>query len=152
MGLDSMLFPFMAIAFYAIFARPPHAKPIAVTGFICALAVFFLWQIDHKIVLFSKYGTIDFSRAGLLIAGSFPWVLLLPQAVLGAMKNRREFFRRRSVDLSDACMVAYRLSVSFRLKGKLPLLANCPMKHFRELVMDRFQRDPKRNIVGIPAL
>ena len=106
MGLDSMLFPLMAIAFYAIFARPPHAKPIAVTGFICALAVFFLWQIDHKMVLFSKYGTIDFSRAGLLIAGSFPWVLLLPQAVMGAMKNRREFFRRRSVIFSCSAIVS----------------------------------------------
>ena len=106
MEADALLLPFIAIAIYIFLARPKKSKSVVITGAVSAAAVIFLWLLEYRMHLFSRYGSLKLHHVFYLFAGSFPWVLFLPQATAGALKNKKEFFRKRGVLFSLSAVIA----------------------------------------------
>ena len=106
MGVDALIFPFIVIVLYVIFRRPSCFKSVVVTGFVSAVLVLMAWMLNHNISLFSRYGSLKLDNLPYLLYGTLPWVLFLPQAVSGAVKNRKAFFARKPAVFALAVIAA----------------------------------------------
>lgn len=118
MGADALLLPFIAIAIYIFLARPQKSKGVVVTGAAAAAAVIFLWLLEFRMQLFSRYGSLKWQHLFYLIAGAFPWGLFLPQAIAGVLENKKAFFCRKAVLFSLSATAASLLA--FPVTGILP--------------------------------
>lgn len=118
MGADALVYPFTAIVLYICLVQPAHARSVIATALITGCAVVFLWLLDHRMSLFSKYGSLKLQSFLYFLAGTLPWGLFLPQAAAGAIRNRKTFFRRKAVIFSSAVIVASVLV--FPVAGVLP--------------------------------